>query len=72
LQLRSTAPAGHWITPKSQILKNTEQKGAPKQRGKTTASRDEPNPRELKRAFLEKHSTKGSITFGTQKSQAPD
>jgi len=58
------------ITPKSQISKNTEQKGAPKQHGTTTASRSDPNPRELKRASLQKHPTKRSIAFGTQKSRA--
>jgi hypothetical protein len=43
------------ITPKSQLSKNAEQKGAPKQHGKTTGSRSDPNPRELKRASLQKH-----------------
>jgi hypothetical protein len=52
------------ITPKSQISKNTEQKGAPKQHGTTTASRSDPNPRELKPASLQKHPTKRSIAFG--------
>src|SRR6266446_1068102 len=40
------------------------------QNSTATASRSDPNPRELKRASLQKHPTKGSIAFGTQKSRA--
>src|SRR6267378_2346087 len=50
-------------------LHRSLQKGVPKQHGTTTASRSDPNPRELKRASLQKHPTKVSIAL-TQKSRA--
>jgi hypothetical protein len=58
-----------WDTPKSQLSKNAEQKGAPKQYGITTGSRSDPNPRKLKRSSLPKN-IQGSIAFGTQKLRA--
>jgi hypothetical protein len=54
----------HCITPKSQISKNIEQKGAPKHHGITTGSRSDPNPRELKPASLQKHPTRDQSRSG--------
>jgi hypothetical protein len=53
LALHVSLPLHH--TEVLSFSKNVEQKGAPKQHGKTAGSRSEPNPRELKRASLQKH-----------------
>jgi hypothetical protein len=53
LALQVYLPLHHTEVPA--LEKRRNKKGAPKQHGKTTGSRSDPNPRELKRASLQKH-----------------